>query len=324
MRHSSVALNSIAALLCAMPLVALAQANSAWPAKPITIVAPNSPGGTDVGLRLHTNAISANTRWPIVLDFKVGADGQIAANYVLRSGADGYTLLFSSTNLILTEIMEEKPPYDGWKDFTPVYQLSRNPLVLVVKSGLPVKSLKEYIAYAKANPGKLNYGMIGLSGINRLAGELLQSQMGVKVTFVPYKGSAPIGIAMESGELDTTVQAVRNLKNAITGGKIRALATTGGRISELPDLPSLSEQGVDFEYYGWVGIHAPAGTPATPINMLNAEFNKAAKQPDVLAKFEALGDNVGGGSVDDFRKYLAVQRDRWVGVSQKLGIKLGN
>lgn len=322
MLHMSPIRQMLIFMLCLAPAPVLAQ-TAAWPSKPITIVVPNSPGGTDVGLRLHTNAVSASARWNIVIDFKVGADGQIAASHVQKSAPDGYTLMFSSTNLILTEIMENKPPYDGWKDFTPVYQLSRNPLLLAVQASLPVKNLKEFIAYARANPGKLNYGMIGLRGINRLVAELLQSQMGVRFTFVPYKGSAPIGVAMESGELDVAVQAVRNLKNAIAAGKLRPLGTTGGRIAELPDLPSLTEQGVDLEYYGWVGLHAPAGTPATVINTINAEFNKAARQPDVRAKFEALGDKVGGGSVEEFRKYLAAQRAAWVGVSQKLGIKLG-
>ena len=297
-----------------------------WPGKLITIVTPFAPGGTDLAVRHYTNSISADfPQWKFVYDFRQGAQGAIAHGYLAKSAPDGYTLAVTSTTLLLIEIMETRPPYEE-KNFSPVYLLTRSPQMVAVNVALPVKSMPEFVAYAKANPGKINYAMIGSTGVQRLLGEYLQDLLGVKLTFVPYKGTGAIGPAMMSGEVDATFQAPRNLLAPIKAGKVRGLANSGlpgYTFPQLPDIKTFAESGAPaFEHFAWVALHAPAGTPLPIRTSINRMFNAALKKPEVIKGFQTTGDTPGGGSVEDFEKYMEVQRDRWVGTAKRLGIRL--
>jgi tripartite-type tricarboxylate transporter receptor subunit TctC len=305
---------------------AMAQSGADWPSKPITIVSPYTPGASDISVRTYMAAITEATRWNFLIDYKPGANGVIAGSFVYKAAADGHTLLISSNNIVLGDVMETKPPYDGWTDFTPVFQLTRTSQLLVVSPSLPVKSVKEYIAYARANPGKINWGSIGANGVQRLSMEWLHGLMGVKVTQVPYKGGAPITAGMLAGEVQATIQSARSLLPQIKAGKIRPLALShaGSRMKELPDLKSIAEEGVPgYNYYAWTGLHAPAATPPVIVGRLNAEFNKVLKNPDALAKFAAIGEGVGGGTVEEFRQELTSLRERLTKLANDLGVKLG-
>ncbi len=316
-------------VLALLSQAAFAQAPTVanWPARPILVVVPFAPGGADIVLRTYTSLVTDATKWAFLVDYKTGGNGVLAGNAVVKAVADGHTLLMSSTTLALTDIMERKPPYDGWNDFMPVYQLTRTPQLLVVHASLPVRTLPQYIAYAKANPGKINWGMIGLNGIQRLSAEYLHNLLGVQITYVPYKGTAPIGAALLAGEVQASLQAPRNILSHIKAGKLVPLAISQaqGRMPELPDLKSISELGApEYDVYAWSGLHAPAGTPAAVIQRLNVEFNKALKRPELVAKFESMGEGLGGGSVEEFRGTLAAQRERWIKVAHQIGVKLAS
>jgi tripartite-type tricarboxylate transporter receptor subunit TctC len=321
-------LHGVAGLLCAL-LAAGAGAQTAatdWPNRPINIVTPFAPGGTDLAVRHYTNSISAEfPQWRFVYDYRQGAQGGIAYAHVAKSAPDGHTLAVTSTTLLLLEIMEDKQPYEE-KDFSAVYLLTRSPQMFAVNAALPIKSMPEFIAYAKANPGKLNYAMIGSSGVQRLLGEYFQEILGVKFTFIPYKGTGPIGTAVMSGEVDATFQAPRNLIAPIKAGKVRGLAMSSLPwyvFPQLPNVRSMAESGAPaFEHFAWVALHAPAATPLPVRNTINRMFNAALKKPDLIKGFQTTGDTPGGGTIQEFEKYMDVQRDRWVGTARRLGIRL--
>ncbi len=297
-----------------------------WPLKPIQIVSPFPPGGSDIPLRIQSAMVSERTKWNFVIDYKPGASGAIAAGFVAKSAPDGYTHFVSSTSLALTEILEHPVPFDGVKDFTPVYQLTRTQQVLVVNAALPVKSVQEYIAYAKANPGTINFGLVGMTAQQRLVAEYMNETFGIRVNFVPYKGGAEVGTALVRGELQASLQPRRNMLAGIKAGSIRPLgiASKNVRLKEIPGVISIAEQGFpDFDYFSWTGLHAPAGTPDPVVTRINVEFNRVASLPELHSKFEVTGEAVGGGSVEEFRKYYLAQRDRWVSVAKRIGIKLG-
>jgi tripartite-type tricarboxylate transporter receptor subunit TctC len=315
---------SLVAML-GMGLPASAQLPAGWPAKPVMIVLPYTPGALDVSIRFYTGAITAARGWNFVLDYKPGGNGTIAGTTVLKAPNDGHTLLVTARTLVLAEVMVSKPPYDGFKDFTPVYQMTNTTQLIVVHPSVPARNLREYIAYAKANPGKINWGMIGTAAVQRLSGELLHKHAGVNVTFVPYKGSAPIMADVMAGNIQATMQSERTAGAPARAGKVRAIATSlkNSRSKAFPDLVSAAEQGVpDFSYSAWTGLHARAGTPESIIRALNAEFNRVTRNPDVMAKFEGIGEGLGGGTVEEFAAFLQSEHKTWVGLAKDLDIML--
>lgn len=297
-----------------------------FPNKPINIITPYAPGGTDLAIRHYTDSIMASSpQWRFVIDYKQGAGGAVAMSHVAKTPADGYTLFVSSTTLLLLDLMEEKLANQE-KDFDPVYLLTSSPQLVVTHQSVPVGNMKEFVAYAKANPGKLNWGMVGNAGIQRMVVEYMQDLYGIKMALIPYKGTGTIGPAILSGEITATFQAPRNLLAGIKSGKIRALAHSGKPgfiIPELPDVRSIGESGVPaFENYGWIALHAPAGTPVAIRTRINRLFDDARKTPEVIKRFRATGDTPGGGTIEDFEKFMEVQRVRWHSTAKRLGIKL--
>ena len=182
------------------------------------------------------------------------------------------------------------------------------------------------MAYVRVRPGQINFGLVGMTGIQRMVAVYMNEMMGIKVTFVLYKGGAAVGSALTTGELNASLQPRRNLLAGIGSGKIRPIgvAIRNGRLKDVPGVRSIAEQGFpEFDYFSWTGLHAPAGTPDAVVTRINTEFNRLVKLPELHSKFEVTGEEVGGGTVEEFRAYYLAQRDRWVAVAQRIGIRLG-
>ncbi len=298
-----------------------------FPTRPITLIVPYAPGNTDIIARIYLTQISQNADWAFTYDYKPGAAGTIGAAMAAKAPADGYTLLMMSSTLTIGHLQKRKLPYDWKKDFTPVYQMTKTPGILLVNPSLPVKSFAEYMAYAKANPGKINYGTVGTGGIVHLISAWMHNLMGAEVTFVPYKGYGPISAALVGGEVQAAHPTYKAFHSYITAGKLRALAITSanGRIKQLPGVKSIAEEGLpEFDYSVWMGMFLPSGTPAVVVNRMNVEFARAAKSPEVIRKFDDLGEgfNLGPSLPDDFRQIVNATGDRLTRIVKETGIEL--
>ena len=297
-----------------------------FPSKPITIYSPYSPGGSDLAIRNYTNWITQrHPKWVFVIEFRPGAQSALAYGQVSKSPPDGYSLAQTSATLLLTEAMDPKPSY-SLEQFSPVYRLYATPQVFMVHQSVPAKSMKELVAHAKANPGKLDWAMIGLTGIQRITAEFIQELLGVKFTFIPYKGTGSIGPAVISGEVAISMQSPRNTTTMIRTGKVRALAHTGPkgfRFPELPDVRNFAESGApEFEHVAWTGLHAPAGTPLAIRTATNRLFNEPFGDPVFEKAFITGGDVPVKNTIEEFEKFMKGQQDRWVGTANRLGIKM--
>lgn len=284
-----------------------------FPNKPLRLVVPYPPGGgADGNARLLAQPMAAGLGQPIVVENRPGASGILAANSVLQSPADGYTMLFDTFPYVVNAVLH-KLPFDPIKDLLPVSQAINMPLILVVPAETPFKSVQELITYAKANPGKLNYGSYGAGGAAHLAAELLARDAGIQWVHVPYKGGAPAMADVLAGRLSAY------FTNPITGlahiqsGKIRALATTGDqRMKVLPDVPTIKEIGYkDFEVVEWNGFFVPAGTPADVISKLSESVRLATQQPEVQKRMAAQGVEPVGNTPKEFGIFLQGQIEKW-------------
>lgn len=325
MRHAVSATVCALSLLSAAPGTALSQSIGNFPTKPITLIVPYAPGNTDIIARIYLTQMSQNTGWNFTYDYKPGASGHIGAALAARSAPDGYTMLMMSSTVTLGHLLKTPPGYNWQTDFAPIYQMTKTVPILVISNSLPVKTAREYIAYGKANPGKINYGTVGSGGITSLVSAWMHRSMGVEVTYIPYKGYGPISQAMLTGEVHAAHPSPKAFLSFIQQGKMRAIATltANGRVAQLPDLRSLAEQGaLDFDYSIWIGAFYPRGTPAPIVNRMNAEFAKAATSPEVIKKFDDLGEGFGGGSPEDFRKLMLATGARLTKVVAETGISL--
>lgn len=285
----------------------------AFPTKPLRLVVPYPPGGgADGNARLLAQPMSNQLGQPIIVENRPGASGILAANSVLQSAADGYTMLFDTFPYVVNAVLH-KLPFDPVKDLLPVSQAINMPLILVVPAETPFKSVQELITFAKANPGKLNYGSYGAGGAAHLAAELLARDAGIEWVHVPYKGGAPAMADVLAGRLSAY------FTNPITGlahiqsGKIRALATTGAqRMKVLPDVPTVKEIGYkDFEVVEWNGFFVPAGTPQAVIDKLSESVKLATQQPEVQKRMAAQGVEPVGNSPKEFAAFLQGQIEKW-------------
>lgn len=290
----------------------LAQAQS-FPSRPLRLVVPYPPGGgADGNARLLAQPMSIMLGQPIVVENRPGASGILAANTVLQSPADGYTLLFDTFPYVVNAVLH-KLTFDPMKDLVPVSQAINMPLILVVPDAAPFRNIQELIAFAKANPGKLNYGSYGAGGAAHLAAEMLARDAGIDWVHVPYKGGAPAMADVLAGRLSAY------FTNPITGlahiqsGKIRALATTGTqRMKILPDVPTISESGYkDFEVVEWNGFFVPAGTPVDIITKLSDTVRLATLQPEVQQRMNAQGVEPVGNTPKQFTLFLQGQIEKW-------------
>ena len=328
MRHPGLTLAGALATAALSASTAFAQgAADAYPARPVTIVIPYGPGGsTDLEARLYTQKLTESLRQPFLIDYKPGAGATIGTAFVARAVPDGYTLLMhTATFSIAPATYGDKSPYDAIKDFAPVSLTTMTPDILVVTASLPVNNVREYIAYAKANPGRLNFGTSGMGGINHISGAWLHSTTNTAVTFVHYKGGNDIMRTLVSGEIQSVVAPPLIVLPHVKSGKVRALAvTTADRVSFLPDLPSLQEEGVpNCDWANWVAAFAPARTPAAIVNKLGAEFSRIVKLPDIVQKL-GQGKVMVGSTPEELRKLVAREVPAWKKIVLENGIKSGD
>jgi tripartite-type tricarboxylate transporter receptor subunit TctC len=318
-RRSLLALAGAPALL----VLAQARAQSAYPQRPVRLVVPYAPGGpSDSVARFVAQKLSLAWGQQMVVDNRPGANANIGAEAVARAPADGYTLLLGtgSTHGINPAIYP-RLPFDPVKDFQPIVQLTDSTLYAAVLPTLPVRSLTELVAYAKANPGKLNYGSVGVGSAHHLAGEMLKLQAGIDMTHVPYKGSGPGRAALLGGEVQVLFDsAIMPLARA---GQVRVLGTTSARRwPASPEVPTFIEQGFpDFVVSGWFALFAPAGTPAAIVQKVNADTNKVLVDPELAERAAALSVIVQGGSPRDLENLVAAELKKWPPVVKASGAK---
>jgi len=318
----------IALILAAFSLFAAAGGAraQAWPSKSIRFVIPYPPGGaSDVTARTLGIKLSEALGQPVVIENRPGANGIIALENVAKSPPDGYTLLMANLGPnAINAAVYSKLPYDSIKDFTPVMLTTLVPQILVVNPALPVASVKELIALAKAQPGKLNFASAGNGASNHLSGELFKSMTGVQLTHVPYKGDTPAMTDVIAGQVammfPTAIAATPHVKS----GRLRALAVTSRkRIGSLPDLPTVEEAGVPgFEAVSWGGVMGPGGMPRDIVVKLHAELARILKMPDVSEKLTGLGAEIVASTPEEFAAYLQAEIAKWGKVARDANVKL--
>ena len=317
-------IRALAAL--AMAAVATLAQGQAYPAKPVRIVVPFPAGGTtDILAREVAARLSQTLGQPVVVDNRPGAGGNIGAELVAKSPADGYTFLMGTVGThAINASLYSKLPYDHVRDFAPVILVAGVPNVLEVNPSVPVNSVQELIAYAKANPGKLNFASSGSGTSIHLAGELFKVMTGVQMAHVPYKGSAPALADLAGGQVQLMFDNLPSSLQLIKGGKLRALAVTSAqRSSALPDLPTVAEAGLPgFEATSWFGLLAPAGTPPEVVARINGEVAKWLASPEAKDKLAAQGAIAAGGSADDFTRHIAAETAKWQKVVKESGAKV--
>lgn len=300
-------------------------AGGGYPVRPVTIVVPYDPGGA-VGLEclMYTPKLAASLGQQFLLDYKPGGGTVIGTQYVAKSRPDGYTLLSVATAFTVFPAFYKDLPFDVSRDLAPITLMSKQSSVLQVRPSFPAKTLAEYLAYAKANPGRINYGMAGNGTISHLAGAWLHSATGTQVTFIPFKGTGPILQELLAERIDVGSGLLISTLPLIKSGKVRPLAMLGDQRSpQLPDLPTVAEQGVPgYNYSGWIGFLAPGGTPDAIINRLSEAFAKAVKAPDVVAELDKQGSIGVGSTPAQFRQVIQAELARWKKVVEDAGIKV--
>jgi tripartite-type tricarboxylate transporter receptor subunit TctC len=310
-------------LALAFPIAAHAQ-GSAYPAKPIRFVVPYPPGGSnDVLSRITAQAMSAALGQQVVIDNRGGAGGMIGADNVAKSAPDGYSLVNVQASFTANAALRTKMPYDPMGDFAYIGMMARGPLLVVVHPSLPVKTMKEFIAFARARPGAINYGSTGTGGHNHLATELFKRMAKVNMVHVPYKGVAPALTDLMGGHTQLVMTSLPSAMSQVHAGRLKALAVgSEQRSSFMPELPTIAESGVPgYMAEFWWGIAAPAKTPPDIVNRLAAELSKALQSADVKQRFAAEGAEPAVMSRDQFTKFVSNEITRWRKVAQESNIK---
>jgi len=307
-------------------LFTLGVAQAAYPEKPIKIIIGFPAGGPlDAHIRLLIEKLQASLGQTIIVDYKAGAGGAVGAQFVAQSPADGYTVLLANTGtMVINPAIYTKSPYETLKDFQPVARTAQQPLALIVNKDVPVNTLKEFISYAKANPGKLNYGSAGNGGISHLVPEMLKSETGIFLVHIPFKGSAPAFTDLIAGHVQFMAESVPQAANYAKQGKVKALAVTSAkRNPALPNTPTVIETGVaNLEVVGFYGILAPKGTPPEVVNRLSQAFKETLESPDIQKKMIDQGADPAYLNADQFTKFLTAEMPRWAKVVKQAGAKV--
>jgi tripartite-type tricarboxylate transporter receptor subunit TctC len=300
---------AMGALACAALAAIAAQPIYAqtYPAKPIRLIIAQAPGSaTDVVSRIITNKLQEGLGQPIIIDARPGAGGTLGTEVAAKAPADGYTLFMANNSTHgANPALYAKLPYDAVKDFSPIIFAAATPYVLSVHPSLPVKDVKQLIAFAKSKPGQLNYASAGNGSTHQLSGELLKGMAGIDLVHVPYKGTTPAITALLSGEVSVMFATLTGIQPHVKTGRARALAvTTPKRSAMLAGVPTVSETLPGFEMLSWYGLLAPANAPAAVITRLNAEMTKVLALPDVRTALSAQGFEVTGGTPAEFGEYI--------------------
>lgn len=313
---------ALLALLLAAPLVAAAQT---YPNKPIRWVVPYTGGGiTDVVTRVVTQKVQNALGQPIVVDNRPGANSILGADIVAKSAPDGYTIVtVIAAHAANTTLYAGKLPFDPVKSFTPISLAGVAPLILTANNNFPARDMKELIAYAKANPGKMNFGSSGIGAAAHLTTELLKQTAGINMVHVPYKGTAPALTALLSNDIQILVDVPSTLMPHVRGGKIKALAMfSARRIQGAPEVPTMAEAGGPaLESSTWVLFLAPAGTPREIVNRLSAETAKAINESDIKERFSQIGIEPVGNNPEQAARFLADEIAKWAKVITAAGVK---
>ena len=295
-----------------------------YPNRAVRIVVPWPVGGvTDIGARIVGERLSQNLGRPVVVENKPGANGFIGTEFVAKSAPDGYTLLLvSTTTHAVAPALYRKMPYDPLKDFEHVTQITLAPTIAVTPANSPHKTLADLVAYAKANPGKLNYATYGSGGSSQLAATLFLQAAGIQATAVPYKGATPAITGLMGGETDLFFDSIPSSLTHVKAGRLRALAVTSGeRVSAAPDVPTLSETYPGVVYSVWQGVQVPAGTPKAIVDKLHAEISKVVNAPEVREKMLNLGAiAVSSKTPADFGQHIAREKEKLAALIRAAGI----
>jgi tripartite-type tricarboxylate transporter receptor subunit TctC len=310
------------ALIALAPLALHAQD---YPARPIKVVVPFSPGGAvDGPMRVIASELAKRLGQQVIVDNKPGAGATIGADIVAKSPADGYTLLLASQTNAISATMYPKLPFDPIEDFAPISLIGREPGVLVVNPALPVRTLQEFIAYVQARPGQVDYASSGNGSGQHLFAALLASSTGMKLNHIPYKGSAQATTDLLGGQVMMSIPGTAGMVGHIKAGKLRALAVTGAtRSPQLPDVPTAMESGVPgYEAYVWMGLLAPKGTPAAIVDRLYRELLVALGTSEVKNYMATAGIEIVGSTPADFGKFYRAEKDLWAKVVRETGAKI--
>ena len=311
MRTKKMMLVVASALLAAATAPLLAQN---YPAKPVRVLIPWPPGGSnDVIGRIVMQKLSETLGQQFVVENRGGASGAIGADLVAKAPADGYTIMVHSTSHVGNASMYKKLPYDTLKDFVGVSLLANQPGLLTVHPALPVKSVREFIALARAHPGQINYSSSGNGSTPHLSMALFAAMAGLKMVHVPYKGGAPQVTALMSGETQSSLATISTVLTHVQSGRLRGLGIASlKRSTALPDMPPIASVGLPgYEMDPWVGVFVPAGTPRAIVEKLNAEINRAMKQPDVLKNFASQASDPWYSTVDEFDARLKADYEKY-------------
>ncbi|MGH8619309.1 MAG: tripartite tricarboxylate transporter substrate binding protein, partial [Burkholderiales bacterium] len=300
-----------------------AAAAEAYPARTILVIDPFAPGGSsEVQVRVIVQRLSQAWGQAVVVESRPGAGGAIGSQSVARAAPDGYTLLFTNAAIATVPSLAREKPFDPLRDFSPIVLAGKHPFLLVAQPALP-DNLKDLLAYAKANPRKLNFSSSGVGAGSHLAMEYFGSMAGIQLTHVPYKGSSPAATAIVSGEVQLATVTANAVLPYLKSGKLRAVGvSTLTRSPLMPEVPTIAEAGIPgFEVVQWSGFLAPAKTPDAIIDMLNREINAVLRLPDIRQRFADLGIEPAGGTPRQFADFLAAEVRKWTKVIQDAGIR---
>jgi tripartite-type tricarboxylate transporter receptor subunit TctC len=307
----------------ALPALSRLARAQAYPSRPVRWLVGFTPaGGNDITARLIGQWLTERLGQPFVIENRPGAGTNIAAELVIHAPPDGYALFLTNFSNAVNASLYEKLNFNFIRDMAPVVGISRAPLIMAVHPSMPAKTVAEFIAHAKANPGKINMGSAGIGSAGHLAGELLQMMAGVKLVHVPYRGNAPALTDLIAGQVQIVFPSSASAIEYVKTGKVRGLAVTGAtRLDALSDLPTVADAVPGYEASSLYGIGVPRGTPADIIDKLNKEVNAALTDPKLRARLVDLGATPFGGSPADFGKLIADETEKWTKVVQFAGIK---
>lgn len=304
-------------------LAPVARAETAWPTKPIRFVVPYTPGGfTDVMARLVAARLTERLGQQVLIENKPGANSIIGVDSVAKAPPDGYTFAVVIAAYAANTTLYPKLPYDPRKDLQPVSLIGVSPLVAAVNLGTPFKDARSLVAYAKANPGKVSFGSSGNGSAAHLTTELLKATTGTYMVHIPYRGAAPALTDLTGGHIQLFLDAASGLIAPGKAGKVRLIGTTGEkRLPALPDLPTFAEQGIaNFSGSTWAGVLAPAGTPKDIVQRMAGEITRIVRSEELRGRFEELGTFPGGGTPEEFERFVNAETEKWGQVIKRAGI----
>ncbi len=299
-------------------------AQQKFPTKPVTIVVPYPPGGSnDTFARELGKRLSEAWKQPVIIDNKAGAGGSIGAGHVSRAAPDGYTLCLLSSSFTTNAAIQKNLPFDPVTGFTPVAMVAKGPMLLTVNPKLPVKNLAEFLALAKSQPGKLNYGSSGQGSTNHFATVLLEQAAGLQMTHVPYKGMGPAVADVIAGHVDVLVASAPSINQHVKANKVRGLGVTSlAQSAVVPELPSIAESGVKgYTFELWWGVLAPPNTPADVITQINADINRILATPEMKEVFLREGAESAAMDAGRFAATIRTEIDGWKKVAKDANIK---